>query len=96
MLFIFYSPREDVRPHRFIIIVHEVILLPVCQRGSLGCLAYNGGPVVKCDICDMDVLLPFVHYSPRKDIRSPKTPKAECPICYQKTFNVDEVLFLVC
>ena len=51
--------------------------------------------MVKCDICDRDVLLPFVHYSPRKDILSPKNPKAECPMCHQKTFNVDEVLFLV-
>ena len=93
----FYSPREEdyeAEPRKYITDVDELVLTPVCSKGSLGCLAYKGGPLVNCSCTDDDhmTILPFVCQSPNMENPSPETPYSKCPECDHKIFNVDDEL----
>ncbi len=90
-MFNFLSIYQDNRHHYIIVCV----LYPVCSSaGSLGCLAYTGGPLVKCSCVgdDQTIMLPYVSYSPDSDDNgSPETHLCMCK-CNHREFNVDEVL----
>ena len=84
--------------HQYIITVDKLILYPVCTNGSLGCLAYSGGPLVHCDCCctssddNETIMIPYVGYTPSADdTGSPDTPMCTCR-CNHREFNVAEVL----
>ena len=69
----------------------------MCTNGSLGCLAYSGGPLVHCDCCctsddNETIMLPYVGYTPSADdTGSPDTPMCTCR-CNHREFNVAEAL----
>ncbi len=75
--------------------LNELIIDDVCSNGSLGCLAYNGGPSLQCcSVNDKDrVILPFIRFDPDIDneFPSPDNPLCKCLRCF-KPFNIDDVL----
>ncbi len=66
----------------------------MCSNGSLGCLAYNGGPSLQCCSVNKDrVILPFIRFDPDIDYEfpSPDNPLCKCLRCF-KPFNIDDIL----
>ena len=47
-------------PFDVIKMFHEQFLSFVCQGNMLGCLAYNGGPLAKCEECSFNGVVPCV------------------------------------
>lgn len=91
---LFSSPHVHNIYRNWIVDVDDCVVNFVCDRGSLGRLAYKGGPRVNCTCCtesDETVTLPYVRFSPDEEFPSPDTPMCRCE-CDHKEFNVDEIL----
>ena len=74
----------------YIVEISELVLEDVCSSGSLGCLAYKGGPRVNCSCSDDCLTLPFVQSVPERTIPTPANGHCDCPKCYRK-FDVDDI-----
>ena len=73
--------RDVMSPFDVIKQFHEQFLSFVCRGNMLGCLAYNGGPLAKCEECDFEGVVPCVVQPENGELLIEQNVKCPSPSC---------------
>ena len=83
--------RDVMSPFDVIGLFHEQFLQFVCQGNMLGSLAYNGGPLAKCEECDFEGVVPCVEQPENGECLIEQNVECPSPSC-SFVFDVNKVL----